>query len=91
MQKISVEQVMSLVASVLQIESRLPLFNGHGELTDLIPELDSMAVVSILNAFESVYGFTIEDDELSATTFQSFTTLTHFVNEKLVERPKSPD
>jgi acyl carrier protein len=52
-------------------------------LLGALPELDSMAVVSILTALEEHFGFTVDDDEISAETFATLGSLTEFVDQKL--------
>jgi acyl carrier protein len=47
-----------------------------------IPEFDSMAVVSLLNALEESFGFNVDDDEISADIFESIATLCKFVQMK---------
>lgn len=47
-----------------------------------IPEFDSMAVVSLINALEEAFGFNIDDDEISADIFESIATLCQFVQMK---------
>lgn len=48
-----------------------------------LPELDSMAVVSLLAALEDHFGFSIDDDEISASAFETLGSLTAFVRAKL--------
>ena len=48
-----------------------------------LPELDSMAVVSIITALEEHYGFAVADDEISADTFSTLGSLAEFVEGKL--------
>ena len=52
-------------------------------LLGAIPELDSMAVVSIITALEEDFGFVIDDDEISADSFETLGSLVAFVERKL--------
>ncbi len=52
------------------------------ELLGNIPEIDSMAVVTILTALEEQYDFFIDDTEISAETFETLGTLVQFVDDK---------
>ena len=52
-------------------------------LLGAVPELDSMAVVSVITTLEERFGFTINDDELDAASFASIGALTDFVEAKL--------
>lgn len=55
------------------------------ELLGNIPEIDSMAVVTILTALEEQYDFSIDDSEISAETFETLGTLVEFVERKCGE------
>ena len=48
-----------------------------------IPELDSMAVATVITALEEHFGFQIHDDEISARHFETLGTLNEFVRAKL--------
>ena len=48
-----------------------------------IPELDSMAIVTVLNSIESHFGFIIDDDEVSADMLTSLGDLVDFINKKI--------
>ena len=48
-----------------------------------LPELDSMAVASIITALEQHFGIEVLDDEISARHFASLGTLSDFVESKL--------
>lgn len=68
----------------------LQLSNGDAltedtELLGNIPEIDSMAVVTILTALEEQYDFFIDDTEISAETFETLGTLVEFVDRKCSE------
>jgi acyl carrier protein len=54
-------------------------------LLGAIPELDSMAVVGIITAMEESFGFSIDDDEISADSFETLGSLIAFVERKLNE------
>lgn len=77
------ENVKKLLAQTLQLGSRADALKADSALLGAIPELDSMAVVSILTAMEDYFGITVEDDEISADTFETLGTLVTFVDGKL--------
>lgn len=77
------EAVKNLLAQSLQLGPRAERLNADSPLLGAIPELDSMAVVMILTAMEEYFGFTVDDDEISADTFETLGTLTAFVEQKL--------
>jgi acyl carrier protein len=52
-------------------------------LLGAIPELDSMAVVSLITALEEQFGIAVDDDEIGAATFETLGSLAAFVEQKL--------
>ncbi|MET3133190.1 acyl carrier protein [Oxalobacteraceae bacterium GrIS 1.11] len=50
-----------------------------------VPELDSMAVVSVITALEQHFGIAVADDDIHARHFATLGSLTAFVREKLVQ------
>ena len=75
--------VKNVLAQALQLGPRAEALNENSSLLGALPELDSMAVVSILTSLEEHFGFTVEDDEINADTFATLGTLTTFVEQKL--------
>ena len=77
--------VKSIITESLQLGARADALTEETPLLGNLPELDSMAVVTVITALEDHYGFFVEDDEISAETFTTLGTLTQFVSEKLAE------
>lgn len=77
------QDVKNLLAQTLQLGPRAEHLTPDSSLLGALPELDSMAVVTILTAMEEHFGFSVEDDEISADTFATLGTLTAFVEQKL--------
>jgi acyl carrier protein len=77
------EQVKLILADSLQLGRRADSLTGATRLLGNLPELDSMAVVSVITALESHFGFVVEDDEISADTFETLASLSDFVDKKL--------
>jgi len=75
--------VKKLLSRSLQLGPRAEALTMNSPLLGALPELDSMAVVSILTTLEEHYGFTIDDDEISAETFATLGSLVEFVELKL--------
>jgi acyl carrier protein len=75
-------EVVSVLADTLNLGARASGFEGGTRLLGSIPELDSMAVVSIITALEERFGFVVHDDEISADTFETVASLTAFVDSK---------
>ena len=79
---VSVDDVKQLVSDVLQIKDRDGIMDASTALLGNIPEFDSMAVVSVITALEDQYGFVVDDDEITADTFETLGSLHRFVAEK---------
>ncbi|GMV31389.1 MAG: hypothetical protein AMXMBFR59_35140 [Rhodanobacteraceae bacterium] len=77
------QKVKQVLSSVLNLGDRVAKFDAATPLLGAVPELDSMAVVSLLTALEEEFGFTIEDDEVDGRTFASMGNLVAFVEGKL--------
>lgn len=75
--------VKNLLSGSLQLGQRADALTAESPLLGALPELDSMAVVGILTSLEEHFGFTVEDDEISADTFATLGSLVSFVEHKL--------
>jgi acyl carrier protein len=78
-----IDQVRTVVDSALQLRGRLERGDASTPLLGAIPELDSMAVVSLITALEEHFGFAVADDEIEAATFATLGSLSDFVRGKL--------
>lgn len=78
------QEVKNILAKTLQLGPRAEVLDDDSVLLGALPELDSMAVVGILTALEEHYGFTVEDDEISADIFATLGSLVRFAEAKLV-------
>ncbi len=73
----------ALLANVLGLDAaRVATFDEQTELFGALPELDSMAVATLLTGMEERMGFMIEDDDVEAEDFATFGTLLAFVRRK---------
>lgn len=77
------DEVRQILADSLQLGERGVALSGTTRLLGSLPELDSMAVVTVITALEEHYGFVVDDDEISADTFETLGTLAGFVDKKL--------
>jgi acyl carrier protein len=75
--------VLDILDEVLSLGGRAKSFNLDTPLLGAIPELDSMAVVTLITTFEEQFGLAIDDDEIDGATFASVGSLTEFVSSKL--------
>jgi acyl carrier protein len=80
------DEVKTILADVLSLSADAKAgLNEQSALLGSIPELDSMAVVSIITALEEQFGIVVEDDEISASTFETLGSLAAFVQQKQEE------
>ena len=80
---VSLDELKAIVDGILLVGDRLHALGPDAALLGGIPEFDSMAVVSILTTLEENYGIVIDDDEVSAETFETLGSLLEFVNARL--------
>ena len=77
------EDVKAVLVSVLGIEDRAASIDADTQLLGNLPELDSMAVLELVAAFEQRFGVTIDDDEVTAEAFDTLGSLSAMVASKL--------
>lgn len=77
------KHVLRILDEVLSLNGRSASFSRDTPLLNAIPELDSMAVVSLITALEEQFGIVFGDDEIDGATFASVGSLTDFVDAKL--------
>jgi acyl carrier protein len=78
-----IESVRRILRDTLQLGQRADDLTADSPLLGAIPELDSMAVVTILTLFEEEFGASIDDDEVSADSFATLGSLTRFLEGSL--------
>ena len=76
-------ELKNILSEILSLGDRTGRFTDGTELLGSLPELDSMAVVSVITTIEERFGVAIGDDEISAQTFATFGSLRAFVEQKL--------
>ncbi len=77
------EEVRNILGDVLSLGDRMQDLGEDSVLLGNLPELDSMAVINVITALEDYYDFSVDDDEISAQTFETLGSLTRFVEQKL--------
>jgi acyl carrier protein len=80
-----IDDVKDVVGNALQISHRVRKMDAGAPLLGAVPELDSMAVVTLITALEEHFGFTVADDEIGASAFETLGSLTKFVESKLTQ------
>jgi len=76
------EQVKTILGEVLNLGPAADSLTVDSPLLGSLPELDSMAVVSLIGALEEHFGIAIDDDDISASTFATLGSLAAFVEQK---------
>ena len=76
------QQVLSVLDDVLSLRGRAAAFRDDMPLLGSLPELDSMAVASVLASLEERFGITIDDDDIDGSTFATVGSLVRYVNGK---------
>ncbi|TFG75442.1 MAG: acyl carrier protein [Thermodesulfobacteriales bacterium] len=83
MQKL--DEVRDILSAILSLGERKNLLKEDSSLLGSVPELDSMAVVNVITALEEHFDIVVDDDEISAKTFETLGSLTCFIEQKLSE------
>jgi acyl carrier protein len=81
-------EVLCVLDEVLSLQGRSAVFTRDTPLLGAIPELDSMAVVTLITTLEDQLGLTVEDDDMDGQTFASVGALIDFVSGKLTGWPR---
>lgn len=76
-------EVLRAIDEVLSLKGRALGFGPATPLLGSVPELDSMAVVTLITTLEERFGFAAEDDEIDGRTFETVGSLVAFVESKL--------
>ena len=77
--------VLSILVATLNLKGGADRLRADSLLLGAVPELDSMAVASVMTALEERFGFVIADDDIDGSTFATVGTLTAFVKSKLAD------
>ncbi len=78
-----VGDVRQLLGQVLGLGPRADQLTAETALLGSLPELDSMAVATILTAVEERFGILIDDNLISAGIFETLGSLSAFVDDHL--------
>jgi acyl carrier protein len=77
------QEVLKVLDEVLSLNGRATKMSRDSVLLGAIPELDSMAVVSLITTLEERFGIMVADDDLDASAFGTVGSLTDFVAAKM--------
>ena len=75
-------EILRLLEDVLSLDGRSVGFSRSTPLLGAVPELDSMAVVSLITALEESFGIAVDDDDIDGSTFATVGSLVDFVAAK---------
>jgi acyl carrier protein len=75
-------EVKNVLIDVLNLGPAGERLDADSPLLGSLPELDSMAVVTLIGALEEHFGIVVDDDDISASTFETLGSLAAFVASK---------
>jgi acyl carrier protein len=76
------DEVITILTNVLGLNPATTILAADTPLLGSLPELDSMAVVSLIGALEEHFGIAVDDDDISASTFATVGSLAAFVEQR---------
>ncbi len=76
----------SLIEALGVARAQVTAFTDETPLFGALPELDSMAVATLLTDLEDRLGIVIEDDEIEAELFENFGNLRTYLAAKAAAR-----
>ncbi len=76
------KELLAILDEVLSLDGRSAGFDRETRLLGAIPELDSMAVVTLITSLEERFGITVDDDDIDGETFATVGSLADFVQAK---------
>ena len=75
----TLDGVIAVVVETLGIEDRAHTLDASTPLFGSMPELDSLAVLSLVTSLENRFGFEMDDEDFSGDVFETVGTLAEFV------------
>ncbi|MGZ5799152.1 MAG: acyl carrier protein [Burkholderiaceae bacterium] len=73
-----------ILIATLNLGTRGNALRAETILLGSLPELDSMGVMNVIAGLEEHFDIVVEDDEISASTFETLGSLAVFIEQKLV-------
>ena len=77
------KEVIGVLTRVLDLGPRSAELGPDTPLLGSLPELDSMAVATLITSLEEHFAIVIEDDEIDGSMFATIGTLVEFIKSKL--------
>lgn len=78
-----VREVTRVLDEVLSLGGRSSSFSRETALLGAVPQLDSMAVVTLITTLEERFNIVIADDDIDSDTFATIGSLADFVAGKV--------
>ena len=75
-------EIKTILSNVFDLGERKNSLTPDSILLGNIPEFDSVTVVTLIVALEEHFNIKIENDEITAQTFDTLTSLTQFIEQK---------
>lgn len=76
----TLQNVLQLLDEVLALDGRGLRFTSDTPLLGSVPELDSMAVLAVIQEIEIRFGIEVPDDEVDGSSFETVGTVVEFVD-----------
>lgn len=76
----TLQNVLQLLDEVLALDGRGLRFSADTPLLGSVPELDSMAVLAVIQEIEIRFGIEVPDDEVDGSSFETVGTVVEFVD-----------
>jgi acyl carrier protein len=77
----TLDRLKVVIVKTLGIQDRAHTLNASTELFGSMPELDSMAVVTLAVNLEREFDFEIDDEDFTGEVFDTIGTLAEFVEQ----------
>ncbi len=75
--------ILGVLDSALALKGRAHSFTRETPLLGALPELDSMAVLTVITMLEERFGLSIHDDEIDGASFATVGALADWVSTQL--------
>ncbi|TRW43696.1 acyl carrier protein [Georgenia yuyongxinii] len=79
----TLDGVIAAIVETLGIEERAHTLDASTPLFGSMPELDSLAVLSLATTLEDRFGFEIDDADFTGDVFETVGTLAQFVESRV--------
>lgn len=81
------DSVRSMLRDTLRLRDRTVTLDPSSGLFGTIPELDSMALLSVTAAIEERFDITLKDEDITAELFETVGNLVAFIESRLAHCP----